>query len=56
MVPFGLCSHEDKTFLTFWYKSKQQDASIEVKVVKKIFFSILKSLSFIILLNIIGLC
>ena len=51
MVPFGLCSHEDKTFLTFWYKSKQQ-----VKIVKKFFFFILKSLSFIILLNIIGLC
>ena len=33
MVAFGLCSHEDKTFLTFWYKSKQQ-----VKIVKKFFF------------------
>ena len=28
----------DKTFLTFWYKFKQQDASIEVKIVKKFFF------------------
>ena len=37
MVIFGLFGHEDQTFFIFWYKSKQ-DASIELKILKKNFF------------------
>jgi len=45
MVIFGLFGHEDQTFFIFWYKSKQ-DASIELKILKKIFLFRNKSLSF----------
>ena len=45
MLIFRLFGQEDKTFFTFWYKSKQE-ASIEVTIVqKKIFWK--KALSFI---------
>ena len=37
MLIFRLFGQEDKTFFTFWYKSKQQ-ASIEVTIVQKKIF------------------
>ena len=60
MLIFRLFGQEDKTFFTFWYKSKQE-ASIEVTIVQKKFSGkrhrhLFSDILLIILLNIIGLC